>query len=503
MTRRSFRCIEGWRVAALATVLVAIGALRPHPLSPSPIAPPSTGRGGTTTQALEDSGRRLYREGLLSSGALLRGALPDGAFVEGVAASCSACHRRSGFGGVEGTVYIPPVTGPALFAPASPDRNVLFRRLFEEKLDLASRTRLLAARDRPAYTPETLAVALSEGHDPAGRAFAAPMPRYRLGAEDLEGLTAYLRTLAAAPSPGVEDDEIHFATVLTPGADRERGRAVLDVAEAWVRRKNADLDRRRQRPGAVGPTDEDLRFAERHWVLHVWEPQGPPETWTAQLAAWNAERPVFAVLGGLSGPDEPWAPVHAFCESAEVPCLFPETDLPVTTSTGAMTFYFSGGRVQEAEALARYLRETGGGERLFLSSTLLGEPPPEIPAAWRNRTLLLHRRALPGLETPQAFRIRAWLRARGIAPRHEPLQLDAYFTWSLAEEAVLQLAGHFSRDLFVENVERETERLPDPGVWPPLVLAPGRRIASRGTILLRPDPAAPGGWAPASGWIVP
>lgn len=141
--------------------------------------------------------------------------------------------------------------------------------------------------------------------------------------------------------------------------------------------------------------------------------------------------------------------------------------------------------------------DLAGARQIFLSTTFLGEALPELPDSWRDRVLLLHRRALPGREIPQTFRARAWLRSRGIERLHEPLQLDARFVLGLADEAILRLAGHFSRDLFVENVERETERMPDPGVWPRLSLSPGRRFASRSCILLRPD------LTPASGWIVP
>ncbi|HEV2846958.1 MAG TPA: hypothetical protein VG477_19030, partial [Thermoanaerobaculia bacterium] len=504
----------------------------------------------------------LYREGILPSGQPLRGELAGGAFLEGQAASCASCHRPSGFGGVEGTVHIPPVVAPALFAPASPDRQALFRPIFQETLSLPSRSRLLSLRERPAYIRDTLAAALREGHDPAGRPFDAPMPRYRLDDRVLDHLLAYLQTLGTGPAPGVEETALHFATVVTPGTDPDRRKAVLDVYDAWMRWKNADIARRGKRPGSVTPMDEDLRFADRRRVLHVWELQGPPETWTRQLEDLERRRPVFAVLGGLGGPDDPWAPIHAFCESREIPCLFPQTDLPVA-APGSTTLYLSAGLTLEAEALARHLRDTvpnlasqrvvqvfrdtpasrtaadafrramaaagvqvkegtegeilvlwlgrdelatidpGAARRIFLSSSLLGETVPALPDGWRDRAFLLHRRALPGEESPHAFRIRAWLRSRGVERRHEPLQLDAYYTLTLAEEAILRLAGHFSRDLFVENVERETERMPNPGVWPQLVLTPGRRFASQACIVLRPAANAPGGVEQVSGWIVP
>jgi hypothetical protein len=49
--------------------------------------------------------------------------------------------------------------------------------------------------------------------------------------------------------------------------------------------------------------------------------------------------------------------VHDFCERIEVPCLFPHTDLPVVSPSGAYALYFSQGLTAEAEALARYLHE--------------------------------------------------------------------------------------------------------------------------------------------------
>jgi hypothetical protein len=83
---------------------------------------------------------------------------------------------------------------------------------------------------------------------------------------------------------------------------------------------------------------------------------------------------------------------------------------------------------------------------------------------------------------PQAFRVRSWLRARGLTPRagaQERLQLDAYTAFALTDTALGHLGGTLSRELLIEAVERETERLPNPGTYPRLSLGPGQRVAAK------------------------
>jgi len=100
------------------------------------------------------------------------------------------------------------------------------------------------------------------------------------------------------------------------------------------------------------PTIE-MKYAVRQASLDVWELKGPPETWPKQLAAYYKNKPVFAVLGGISNGD--WRPIHDFCEAQRLPCLFPITDFPAISETGWYTYYFNKGYAQEGEAVARYL----------------------------------------------------------------------------------------------------------------------------------------------------
>jgi cytochrome oxidase Cu insertion factor (SCO1/SenC/PrrC family) len=422
--------------------------------------------------------------------------------------ACASCHRRSGFGGSEGGVFVPPVAGPFLFG-AGPERADLFRELYQEVQTKTFSARVRDPRPRPAYTEASLARAVREGVDPAGRTLSRIMPRSPLSDEDLGHLAAYLRTLAAGPAPGVDAESIHFATVFTPETDAAERRATLAVMEAFFQRKNAETEGLLRHAGGSPSYKDDLAKGFRRWVLHVWDVQG--RDWRAQLESRLREQPVFALLGG--------ADVHDFCESEEMPCLFPSTLRPA--ASGAWTIYFNRGLDGEARALASWLGdpkasdvvlwidrkdflamapELTGFRRIYLSASLV-EPDPDLPL--RDKLVFTWPWSLPGREGPHVYRARAWLRSRGIRGievTHERLQLNVLYTLSLAEHALDHMAGRFSRDFFLESVEREAEVELNPGVFPRLSLGPGQRFASKGCYLVR---LGENGLEPLSGWIVP
>ncbi|HYH47657.1 MAG TPA: hypothetical protein VEG34_18390, partial [Thermoanaerobaculia bacterium] len=131
---------------------------------------------------------------------------------------------------------------------------------------------------------------------------------------------------------------------------------------------------------------------------------------------------------------------------------------------------------------------------LYLSATFLQDHLPSLPAPWRARTRIAWRFTRPDTSLPQAYRTRAWLRARGITPRHDSLQLATHTTLSLTDSALSHLGDRFSRDLFVETLERETERIPNPGPYPRLSLGPGQRVAARGCEVVELEALTP--WPP-------
>src|ERR1700722_16558510 len=281
----------------------------------------------------------LFRNGMLPSGALLKGTREGGAGVAGKKADCASCHRRSGLGMSEGRIVTPSITGHYLFNPGE-------RPAPEGESDpLAA-----AAYNRARYTDATLARAIRSGLGPTGKPLSPLMPRFALDDATMSLLIDYLRTLSSTAAPGVETDTLHFATVVTPDADPERARAMLEVLNDFFDNKDAYYR------GKAPPLHASRRIhyrVLRRWQLHVWTLTGAPDTWEAQLRAKLRAEPVMAVVSGISG--RTWAPVQRFCEQEQLPCLLPNVDLPVAHEGDFYSVYFSAGVLLEAELLAARL----------------------------------------------------------------------------------------------------------------------------------------------------
>ena len=287
-------------------------------------------------------GRRIYQEGRRADGTPLSAVVQGDIPLTGTQMNCMSCHRRSGMGSFEGGAVTLPVTGDILYRPREKGRWQL------------NHSRLLGSLPRPAYDDASLARAIRDGVDPAGRRLEALMPRYPLDDTELAALTIYLKSLNAFDDPGVDHATIHFATVLAGPVAPDRRQALQAVIQAFLRDKNSGA--RFEHGTARFPRwhRERKYRAYRRWEVHTWTLQGDPESWQAQLAAYYREQPVFAVLGGLA--DGAWQPVHDFCEATGVPCLFPSTDLP-GQGESHYNLYFSRGMALEARALARHLRQ--------------------------------------------------------------------------------------------------------------------------------------------------
>jgi hypothetical protein len=306
-------------------------------------------------------GERMYREGILPSGAPMPAFIRGDVEVDSSAFSCSSCHLRAGLGSIEGGVITPPTTGNKLYKPyrRPPSLNDIEDQAVRH---LYAKTVV----KRPAYTRESLATALRFGTDPSGQIFNDVMPRYPLSDSDMTVMISYLENLSNEPSPGASSSEFRFATIITEEVSKEDRQALLIPLQNFIGKKNSQLEMYNDfiKFGYI-PTG-DMKHAFRQASLDIWELKGPPATWHKQLAAYNTARPVFAVLGGISYGD--WQPIHDFCEAERLPCLFPITDFPAISETGWYTYYFNKGYVQEGEAVARHLnrQETAPAELSIL-----------------------------------------------------------------------------------------------------------------------------------------
>jgi len=158
-----------------------------------------------------DPGERMYQKAILPSGAPMRAALGTGPALPGTSFACASCHLRSGLGAADEGAFTPAIHAPRLFQPA----YRTFPRVAAADRQGMGLTNPPA---RPAYTDATLAQAIRTGIDPSGRVLNAQMPRYQLDDPDMALLIAYLRTLSASPSPGVDGTTLRFATVIDGAA---------------------------------------------------------------------------------------------------------------------------------------------------------------------------------------------------------------------------------------------------------------------------------------------
>lgn len=300
----------------------------------------AVGLSGLAADNNTGGGQDIFRLGTLLNGTALRGEREAGASVVGMAAACATCHRRSGLGSVEGHIAVPPIIGKYLLRPHATN------------ISDPSLPHVMGYRStREPYTEKTLARAIREGINPQGRSLNYLMPRYALDDANMASLLAYMTQLTSASVPGVTDEVLHFATIITPGVAPLQRQAMLDVMQHFIDDKNSFI---RGGTRAMPANSREIQYrVSRRWQLHVWDLVGSADTWAKQLQAKLTAEPVFAVISGLGVGS--WSPIHQFCEQAQLPCLFPNIDEPVVAEKDFYPVYFSRGVWLEADLMAARL----------------------------------------------------------------------------------------------------------------------------------------------------
>jgi cytochrome c553 len=531
--------LRGWGLVLFAAVLAAQGCIP---------------RSWAQVQA-RPAGESIYRAGILPSAQPLSASREPGLPVLGADAACINCHRRSGFGDIEGHIKIPAITGKYLFSP----RPII---------DAAP-----SARD--AYTSDGLARAIRDGVAPDGHKLNYLMPHYALSDADMATLIEYLKTMTPVRSPGVDGAVLHFATIVTADADPVQRRGLLDVLERYFADKSAAA----LAGSPYGHVSRGQISANRRWQLHVWELTGSPEGWEEQLRVRLLHEPVLAVISGLGG--RTWEPIHRFCEQAELPCLFPHVDLPVEAEHDYYSVYFSRGVLLEAGLIARSVMDgktppgvgrvvqifrggdigepaaktlsagvTGfqvvdrplkGGNvqrelaaalrdlnsrdalvlwlrpkdlealarlpaaksRLFVSGLMGGLDSAPMPAAWRAVTTMAYPMDLPDKRVIRMDFPLGWFRIKRIPVVDEWAQTDAWLACNFLSETLDHMGETVNRDYLVDSLEGMLDHALLTGYYPRLSLAPNQRFASKGGYLVRFAEPDGNRLVAVSDWIVP
>ena len=243
----------------------------------------------------------------------------------GEAMPCVNCHGVDGLGRPEGDI----VPG-----------NISWKELTKPY-----RVRLPGGRERPSYTEEAFARAITEGVDPAGNKLAPSMPVYTMPREDLDALIAYIKILGGEQEVGVTDGSIRLATVLPMrGRMSEAGKAMESMIKAYL----TDVNGR----GGV---------YSRRLELEILDYGESGQSALAAVKGLVERHETFALIAPfLAGADEE---IAELANAAGLPIVGPQTQYPLAASQlNRSVFYLFPGLREEGMVLLDFSAGAGPGK---------------------------------------------------------------------------------------------------------------------------------------------
>ena len=302
------------RAAAVALSLIVALASFAREGSADPQAQEAPGEARPLT-AQERRGRAIFLRGESVSGREI-GAVVGELDVPASTVTCAGCHGARGEGKTEGGVTAGNLTWSNLVKPYGHTHPT--------------------GRKHGPFNESAFVRAVTAGVDPAGNDLLVAMPRYRMSAEDMADLIAYLKRVETDRDPGLTETAIKVGALLpSKGPLAETGAAMKDVLAAYF----ADVNDR----GGIFNRKIELSAA------------GGDDAAGGVGAARASVRQgqVFAFVGGLSaGADKELA---ALAREEEVPFIGAATLLPhAETPPNRYVFYTLPGLAEQARALVNF-----------------------------------------------------------------------------------------------------------------------------------------------------
>lgn len=264
----------------------------------------------------EENGKRIYLEGVSSSGGEITAVMGEGVEVPAAAVPCAGCHGRDGRGKPEGGVSPSDVTWSRLTRPYGATHP--------------------SGRSHPPYDERLLKRAIAMGLDPAGAPLHVAMPRFRMSHEDMADLVAYMKKLDLEGETGVSGDEVRIGLVLPPAGP-------LTPLGETVRAALAERFERINRDGGI---------YGRRLALRTFEPPSASETRRDAVAGFLEREEIFAGVGAFfMGAD---AELAAVFSDRQVPLIGPFTLHTPDASPNRHVFYLHPGSEEQARALAGF-----------------------------------------------------------------------------------------------------------------------------------------------------
>jgi cytochrome oxidase Cu insertion factor (SCO1/SenC/PrrC family)/mono/diheme cytochrome c family protein len=431
----------------------------------------------------EKRGRHLYRQGESLSARPVTALVGGNAEIAASALACGSCHGVEGRGVPEGSVEPADIRAASL-------ANYL----------------VTPARRRPRYDDALLARALREGHDSGDQPLSPVMPRYRLDDRDLADLIAYLRRLGNEPQPGLADDQLTVATVLS-GANGELTRKVLDAYFADVNAQGGVHGRSLKLRSTVddafailcaspSPELQALVDEERIPLLTPLPFQSGPSSFFlfSDLASQTVALAKHAGAGPRSvyilhdDSDAARAAAAALEERASSQKWTVRKSLGAQKSDDDLLFLIG---VDPADAMRR-LDELRWHPRVFIAGAPLAGLPP-----YANEVALAAP-TLPGDLTAEGRReLEVFASRHGLPDTHHAAQIAAYSAAKVFVEALKRAGRDLTREKLITTLETFYQY--PTGLTRPVTYARNRHVGARGAFIVRIDGDAfvPGGWVAA------
>jgi ABC-type branched-subunit amino acid transport system substrate-binding protein len=311
--------------ACLPATLAPPRATAHQPARQSQTAPPTPPQQSPTQQTpardapltpQERRGKALYLRGESPSGHEIVATIGE-IDVPASTVTCGGCHGAKGEGKTEGGVTAGNLQWSNLTKPYGHTHP--------------------SGRQHGAFDEMSFVRALAGGVDPKGNTLQVAMPRYKMAAEDVEDLIAYLKRIETDHDPGLTDTTIGVGLLVpAKGALGEMGQAVRAVTAAYFEEIN--------RQGGI---------YNRRLELKVAETGETPAATAVNLERLIAGGQVFALTNVFTAGAD--AEVAALAQSQEVPLvgaitLTPQTSAPVNRQV----FYLLPGVADQARALVSF-----------------------------------------------------------------------------------------------------------------------------------------------------
>ena len=264
----------------------------------------------------ERRGKQIYLRGESPSGKDITAMVGD-MDLPASTVTCAGCHGQRGEGKTEGGVTAGNLTWSNLVKPYGHTHP--------------------SGRKHGPFDEKLFTRSLVEGFDPAGNEMAVAMPRFKMSAEDMADLIAYLKRIEVDRDPGLTETSVKVATIFPKeGTLAEIGAAMNDVLNAYFANVN-------ERGGIYNRSIE----------LQTIETGRDAATTAANARTLIENGQVFAMTSGLSaGADKE---LTALAQEAEIPFIGPLTLLPQTGfQSNRNVFYLLPGASEQARALVNF-----------------------------------------------------------------------------------------------------------------------------------------------------